>query len=204
MGTAARQGGSEDFDALRDVGIVSGTPMSLRFGLKTVLLLMLGAAVAAAPGYGQSGQGAHRKTLHPHRMEREQVEALERQWEQAMLTDDVPAMDKLLSDDYLGVTATGDLVTKSQQLDRMRNRTLMMTRLQTTESRVKLIGHTAIVTSLAEVEAQADGKPVQGSFRYTRVYQRLPNGTWLITSFEATRVQPGYRLNQHPDNEPGQ
>ncbi len=136
-------------------------------------------------------------------MERQQVEVLEHQWEQAMLADDVPTMDKLLSDDYLGVTTAGALVTKSQQLDRMRNRQIMVTKLQTTESRIKLIGHIAIVTSLAEVQAQADGKQVEGSFRYTRVYQRLQNGSWRITSFEATRVQPGYRLGQRPDGEPG-
>jgi ketosteroid isomerase-like protein len=57
---------------------------------------------------------------------------------------------------------------------------------------VKLIGSIAIVTSRAEVEGTNDGVPVRGTFRYTRVYQRLPSGMWKITSFEATRV-PGPR-----------
>jgi ketosteroid isomerase-like protein len=57
---------------------------------------------------------------------------------------------------------------------------------------VKLIGSIAIVTSRAEVEGTNDGVAVQGTFRYTRVYQRLPSGVWKITSFEATRV-PGSR-----------
>ena len=201
---------SEDlFDALRRSGLVSGTPTMLRHTpvrtvhLLTVLLLASAAVGGALPAVGQMAPRPH-KTLHPKRIEKEQVEALEREWQQAMLATDVPAMDRLLSDDYLGVTTTGDLVTKSQQLDRMRNRQLTVTKLHTTESRVKLIGHIAIVTSLAEIEAQADGKPVQGSFRYVQVYQRLPNGGWRITSFEATRVQPGYRLGQRADNEPGQ
>ncbi|WP_255483908.1 nuclear transport factor 2 family protein [Granulicella sp. 5B5] len=155
---------------------------------------------------GQAGSTAHehKRTLHPKRAEREEVEALEHQWEKAMLAGDVATMDRLLSDDYLGVTITGDLLTKNQQLDRMRDRQLMMTKLQTTESRIKLIGHIAIVTSLAQISGQMDGKAVDGSFRYTRVYQRLSNGSWRITSFEATRVQPGYRLGQHPDSETGQ
>ena len=200
------------FDALRRSGLVSGTPMLRHTPVRTVhlltALLLTSAAVGGAlPAVGQGSLPAvprPHKTLHPKRIEKEQVEALEREWEQAMLATDVPAMDRLLSDDYLGVTTTGDLVTKSQQLDRMRSRQLTVTKLHTTESRVKLIGHIAIVTSLAEIEAQADGKPVQGSFRYVQVYQRLPNGGWRITSFEATRVQPGYRLGQRADNEPGQ
>jgi ketosteroid isomerase-like protein len=123
-------------------------------------------------------------------MEREQIEQLESQWKQAMLADDVTAMDKLLSEDYLGVTAGGDLVTKSQQLDRMRTRKVSVTKLDTTEIKFKLIGQIGIVTSLAQIEAESDGRTITGQYRYTRIYQRLPNGSWKITSFEATRV-PG-------------
>jgi ketosteroid isomerase-like protein len=124
-------------------------------------------------------------------MEKEQIEELEGQWQKAMLGDDVVAMDRLLADDYLGVTAGGDLVTKNQQLDRMRNRQVMVTKLDTTEVKFKLIGQIAIVTSLAQIEAVADGKTVTGQYRYTRVYQRLPSGAWKITSFEATRIPAG-------------
>ncbi len=123
-------------------------------------------------------------------MEKEQIEQLEAQWKQAMLTDDVTAMDKLLSEDYLGVTAAGDLVTKSQQLDRMRSRKVSVTKLDTTEIKFKLIGQIGIVTSLAQIEAESDGRTITGQYRYTRIYQRLPSGSWKITSFEATRV-PG-------------
>ncbi len=125
-------------------------------------------------------------------MEKVQIEQLEAQWKQAMLDDDVTAMDKLLAEDYLGVTAGGDMVTKSQQLDRMRNRKLTVTRLDNSEIKFKLIGQIAIVTSLAQIDAEADGKTINGKYRYQRVYQRLPNGTWKITSFAATRV-PGSR-----------
>jgi len=121
-----------------------------------------------------------------------QVEALEEQWREAQLAGDVPAMDKLLSDDYIGISMTGQVNTKAQQLDRMRMHKLVLTRLDLGERQVKLIGAIAIVTSRAEVEGTIEGVPVKGTYRYTRVYQRLPSGTWKITSFEATRV-PGPR-----------
>ena len=54
--------------------------------------------------------------------------------------------------------------------------------------KVKLLGQVAIVTSLAEVQGQNEGLPLNGRFRYTRVYQRLPSGAWKITNFELTRV----------------
>jgi ketosteroid isomerase-like protein len=123
---------------------------------------------------------------------KQQVEALEEQWRQAQLAGDVAAMDKLLSDDYIGITMTGQVNTKTQQLDRMRMHKIALTRLDLGERQVKLIGSIAIVTSRAEVEGTNDGAAIKGTYRYTRVYQRLPSGAWKITSFEATRV-PGPR-----------
>jgi ketosteroid isomerase-like protein len=117
-----------------------------------------------------------------------QVEALEEEWRQAQLAGDVTVMDKLLSDDYIGISVTGQVNTKAQQLDRMRMHRVALTRLDLGDRQVKLIGSIAIVTSRAEVEGTNEGVPVKGTFRYTRVYQRLPSGGWKITSFEATRV----------------
>ena len=129
---------------------------------------------------------------HPRRKDeyKHQVEQLEEVWRTAELGDDVDAMDKLLSDDYVGITMTGQLVTKTQQLDRMRNRTTVLSKILLDDVKVKLIGSTAIVTSLAEVDGTNEGTPMHGTYRYTRVYSRLPSGTWKITNFEATRVGP--------------
>lgn len=129
----------------------------------------------------------------PHRGSRnlrDQVETLEKQWRQAALSNNIEVMDRLLSDDYLGITASGQVVTKPQQLDRMREHTFAITSIDVSDVKIKLISqHAAIVTSLAQVEGTNDGRPIHGSFRYTRVYQRVPGtGSWKITSFEATHV----------------
>ena len=110
-----------------------------------------------------------------------------------------------LSDDYLGITASGELVTKAQWLDRMRSRNLTLTRLEASDIKIKLKGAIAIVTSLAEVEGMSEGKPLTGSYRYTRVYQRLPNGVWNITSFEVTHIpRSGTRQRGGVDSGSGQ
>jgi ketosteroid isomerase-like protein len=128
----------------------------------------------------------------PHRGSRtmrEQIEALETQWKTAVLANDLDAMDHLLSDDYLGISANGQVVTKPQQIDRMRTHTFAINSIDVSDVKIKLISqHAAIVTSLAQVDGTNDGRPLHGSFRYTRVYQRIPNDGWKITNFEATRV----------------
>lgn len=145
------------------------------------LLVGLTLALIGLPMYA----GPHRGS----RTMRDQIEALETQWKKAVLGNDTDTMDHLLSEDYLGITANGQVVTKPQQLDRMRNRNFSIRSLEITDVKIKLISqHAAIVTSLAQVDGTNEGRPLTGSFRYTRVYQRVPNDGWKITSFEATRV----------------
>jgi len=146
------------------------------------VLLGLTVGLIALPMHAGPHRGA--------RNTRDQIEALETQWKKATLGNDIDAMDHLLSDDYLGITAYGQVVTKPQQLDRMRTRNFAINSLDVSDVKIKLISqHAAIVTSLAQVEGTNDGHPLRGSFRYTRVYQRLPGTSiWKITSFEATHV----------------
>jgi ketosteroid isomerase-like protein len=141
---------------------------------------------------------------HPKRKDqyKHQVEKLEESWRIAQLNDDVDAMDRLLSDDYVGITMSGQVVTKTQQLDRMRTRNLVLTKITLDDMKVKLIGTTAIVMSLADVDGTSDGEPMHGTFRYTRVYSRLPSGAWKITNFEATRVGPSPPPREPHDKHP--
>ena len=150
-----------------------------------VLALMVLAGTLSALAAGPNPP--HRKMKETYR---KQVEQLEETWRTAQVNDDVAAMDKLLSEDYVGITMSGQVVTKAQQLDRMRNRQLVLSKIVLDDVKVKLIGTTAIVTSLADVDGTSDGEPMHGTYRYTRVYSRLPSGTWKITNFEATRVGP--------------
>jgi ketosteroid isomerase-like protein len=178
-----------------DVGsisdLTSGTPMlrrpPTRF-LVALSIVLLAAAPLHALMLGQKGhQHEHKRTEHA------QIVALEKQWRQAALADDVPTMDKLLSEDYLGITGNGEVLTKSQQLDRMRDGRFMITKLEMSEVKIKLVGNIAIVTSLAQVEGATGDETLHGAYRYTRVYQRMPGGIWKVTSFEVT---PAIRL--HP------
>lgn len=127
-----------------------------------------------------------------------QVEQLEELWRIAQLNGDTTAMDKLLSDDYVGITMNGQVVTKMQQLERMRTRQFVLTKIELNDVKVKLIGSTAVVTCQAQVDGTNEGASIHGTYRYTRVYSRLASGAWKITNFEATRVGPIHQ-GRHPD-----
>ncbi|HEY6412382.1 MAG TPA: nuclear transport factor 2 family protein [Edaphobacter sp.] len=140
---------------------------------------------------------------HPEKKHeaKRQVELLEEEWRVAQLAGDVATMDRMLSDDYIGISISGQVSTKAQQLDRVRNHKVVIHRVELSDMKVKLIGSIAIVTSRAEVEGINESGPVRGTFRYTRVYQRLPSGAWKITSFEATRIPSPKSNREEPASE---
>ncbi len=155
-------------------------------------------AVVALLGLGLCGKGRVHAQGHPHkehkRDERHEIEAAESKWRTAQLAGDVATLDSLLADDYFGVSVGGQLNDKMQQLERIKSRTFVLTRLDLSEVRIKLVGsRVAVVTSLAQVEGTNEGNSIKGTYRYLRVYKRYPDGSWKITNFEVTRVPEGGR-----------
>ncbi len=167
--------------------------MPRRLPISCLLLLL---SVAGTPVACAAPRTAAHKA--PKRATRISVEALEEQWRQAQLAGDATAMDRLLADDYVGITAAGQINTKAMQLERMRNRSALFTQLDITDSKIKIVGQVAIVTSLFQISGSSDGKPLTGMFRSTQVFQHLPSGGWKITSFEATRVPKTLAARRSP------
>ncbi len=132
---------------------------------------------------------------------RHEIDQLEDVWRKALLGSDTKAMDALLAEDYIGISADGTIENKDQTLARLRSRVIHVTYLTISERKVRFYEKTAVVTSLATVEGtNGEGKDVSGSYRYTLVYIRNDQGDWKIVSFEASRIRepgPGHKNAFH-------
>jgi len=122
---------------------------------------------------------------------RHEIDQMEETWREAILKSNTTAMDGLLADDYLAITASGTLQTKEQTLDNLRSGRTHFTVLDISDRKVRFYGTTALVTSLAEVQGATGSGDISGSYRYTRVYVRNAQGAWKIVSFEASRIREG-------------
>lgn len=145
-----------------------------------LLLCLLSAGVA------QKSSGMPRGERHEVRHE---IDQLEQTWRNAIITKDVPAMDALLAEDYIAITASGTLQSKEQTLTNLRSGTLKFASIEFSDRKVRFYGQTALVTSRAEVSGSNSDGDISGSYRYTRVYVRDEKGTWKIVSFEASRIR---------------
>ena len=108
-------------------------------------------------------------------------------WRQAQLTNNISVVDRLLADDYLGISANGTLETKADELASRRSGTLHITELELSDIKVRIYGDTAVVTSKAELVGKKGDRDISGRYRYTRVYSNRA-GEWRIVSFEASRI----------------
>jgi ketosteroid isomerase-like protein len=116
-----------------------------------------------------------------------EIEALEQQWQQATVTNNIGEMSRLLADDYVGITSNGTVENKPQALAQRSAGTIRITKLDLTDTRVRVYGDTAVVTSQAQLEGTNGATDISGQYRYTRVYARRL-GQWKIVTFEASRM----------------
>jgi ketosteroid isomerase-like protein len=119
---------------------------------------------------------------------RHQIDFLEEKWRNAILKNDVAALDSLLAEDYVGIMTNGTLQTKDQTLAGIRGGGWRITVLDVSDRKVRFYGRTALVTSLVQVEGANPEGNMTGTYRYTHVYARDNRGVWKIVNFEANRL----------------
>lgn len=177
--------GHVSFDALRRYGLLSGTTMRHRsvFALRLRRVPQLLAVLVLVAGW----QPALAVPRHENKLAHKEIEALEQEWQQAIVTNNVSEMDHLLADDYIGITSNGTIETKAQALAQRRAGTMRITKLDLSDVHVRVYGDTAVVTSVADLVGTNGASDISGKYRYTRVYNRRL-GHWKIVSFEASRI----------------
>ena len=157
----------------------------IRRTCQATLLIVLAADAVA----GQPKSGMPRAERHESKHE---IDQLELTWRDAILRRNVQAMDTLLADDYIAISANGTLQSKVDTLTNMKNGSLQINSIDFSDRKVRFYGKTALVTSRAEVTGSTGDGELEGSYRYTRVYVRDAKGMWKIVSFEASRIrEPG-------------
>ena len=167
------------------------SPIGHRFRAGWAMAAALALASCCVPLRAGTGFAQKHETRH-------EIDQLEDDWRNAILTSDTKALDALLADDYIAITASGTLQSRDETLQMMRSGRVHFTTLNITDRKVRFYGTTAVVTSLADIQATTPDGPVTGSYRYTRVYVRDAQGTWKVVSFEASHVrEPGpHRRNE--------
>jgi ketosteroid isomerase-like protein len=118
------------------------------------------------------------------------VEALERQLVEAIGRKDLATYDRIVSDDYVVVDASGKDITKAEVMASYRDGTRGYTNLEIFDVRTHVFGDTAVVSARTKGLRREQGRDVPNDNRYVRVYARR-DGRWrAVTQMSAPAAPP--------------
>jgi len=115
------------------------------------------------------------------------VRLAERQRFEAMTKQDVAALDTLLDDELDYVHTGGNLETRTQFIDAIRNRTLVYESIAPSDVRVRVYDGLALAIGRSQMRVRTASGVSSFEIRFTEVYVRK-EGHWLLTAWEATRT----------------
>lgn len=104
---------------------------------------------------------------------REDVVEAENKLFSAQLASNVTVLDELLHDDLVAIAPTGQLITKEMDLNSHRAKSIIIEFASTTIDDIKIIGDTAISIVTMTTKGKMMGTPLEGQFRYFRVWKRF-------------------------------
>jgi len=109
----------------------------------------------------------------------------------AQLDADVIALDELISDDLLFTGPTGEVGTKSADIEAHASGVIRFREHHPEELRARAVGTDIVVTAMrARLAVEVNGAIVTGTYRYTRVWAR-ENGRWRVVGGHVSEVPLG-------------
>lgn len=111
---------------------------------------------------------------------RENVVEAENKLFSAQLVSNVEMLDQLLHDDLLAVAPTGEIITKEIDLDSHKAKTIIIESASIEIGNIKIMGDTALSIVTMTAKGKVMGAPLEGRFRYFRVWKRFDDSLKII------------------------
>ena len=118
----------------------------------------------------------------------QQLAKLKKQWGEAEVNRDVAFLDKLYADDLEIGTSQGDVLTKQQMMERVKDPDHKWDQVDSDHIQVRVFGNVAIMTDQTTVRGVDKGKPFGGLYRFVRVFVKQ-QGRWRVVLAQATPLK---------------
>ena len=108
--------------------------------------------------------------------DRTTVSAMDTQYQAAVKNNDVEGMNRILADDFILVTSSGKIQTKTDLLNEARTRKTIYERQEDTNQKVRLFGDTAVVTAKLWAKGTDGENPFDVKLWFSDTYVKTPAG----------------------------
>ncbi|QRY59645.1 MULTISPECIES: nuclear transport factor 2 family protein [Sphingobacterium] len=109
-----------------------------------------------------------------------EIAEVENQLFLAQLASNVDGLDLLLYDDLVAVAPDGQMLTKEMDLNAHRSKAMIIENASTEINEIRIIGDTALSVTTMTAKGKVMGTPLEGKFRYFRVWKRIDNTLKVI------------------------
>lgn len=103
---------------------------------------------------------------------KETIVKLEEELRHAMIQNDTLKLDELISDSLVFTLPNGQIAYKSDDLDVHSKKLQKISELTYSERIIKTFGQFAVVNVKADIKGDFMGQPLDGSYRYTRIWAK--------------------------------
>ncbi len=109
-----------------------------------------------------------------------EIIALEKQLLEAIKTSNVNVLDKLLHNDLLFLAPNAQVITKAIDIASHKAGDMIVEELNATIETMNCINDTAVISLVYDTKGQMLGNPINGKFRYIRVWKKMGNEIKVI------------------------
>ena len=124
----------------------------------------------------------------PVRSAQQILEQLERDWVEALQTNNVAFVDSVLAPEFISTDWDGVRGDRQRELQLVKDFNLQVDEWIVDEFTIKVFGDTAVVWFTQRLTGPVQGKPTQIVSRYMDVFVNR-DGKWLCVGSQSTRVK---------------
>ncbi len=117
----------------------------------------------------------------------EMIMELDKQRMTAMAQKDTAALQKMLCKGLVYTHSTGRQDTKESLIKGMESGTTVYTSMVPSDVKAQDLGTAVVLTGVAAISVNSNGKPNSFRVRFTDVYQNQ-NGTWRMITWQSTKL----------------
>lgn len=111
---------------------------------------------------------------------KERITELENKLAEAIKSSDLAFLNKVLHDDLLFLAPSGQMITKAMDLASHRAGEMIVEQLVDRIEEINIIDDTAVVGVVYDTKGSMLGNPIEGQFRYIRIWKQFPDGIKVI------------------------
>ncbi len=115
------------------------------------------------------------------KIDKKDIEAMEFRLIEGLKNSDLDFLEKVMHNDLLGIAPNGEIINKEMDLASHRAGSMVVEELTPEINDIQIIDDAAVVIVTYDTKGTMLGTPIEGRFKYNRVWKKIDNELKIIS-----------------------